>query len=68
MKRIIAPALCVMWIQGMNLWANGGKEASKDDYVIKVGIGISAGDYLKGEIYRVVEASSRVYKNHPAFL
>jgi NitT/TauT family transport system substrate-binding protein len=43
MKRFVVPVLCVFLIQGTNLWAGGGKEAAKDDYVIKVGIGITAG-------------------------
>ena len=40
MKRFIVPVLCVLLMQGTSLWAKGGKEAAKDDYVIKVGLGI----------------------------
>ncbi|MDR2069995.1 MAG: ABC transporter substrate-binding protein [Treponema sp.] len=43
MKRFIVVTLCVLLIQGMNLSAGGAKQASEDDYVIKVGIGITAG-------------------------
>jgi NitT/TauT family transport system substrate-binding protein len=43
MKRIIVLALCVLATQGMNLSARGSGQAAEEDYVIKVGIGITAG-------------------------
>jgi NitT/TauT family transport system substrate-binding protein len=45
MKRCIVLVIGVLMIQGMNLSARGTKDAAsgEDDYVIKVGIGITAG-------------------------
>jgi NitT/TauT family transport system substrate-binding protein len=43
MKRLGIFALCILLIQGMNLSARGANQASEDDYVIKVGIGVTAG-------------------------
>jgi NitT/TauT family transport system substrate-binding protein len=43
MKLCIVFALCVLLIQGMNLSANGANEVAEGDYVIKVGIGVTAG-------------------------
>jgi NitT/TauT family transport system substrate-binding protein len=47
MKKSIVLVICVLLIQGINLSAGGAKQAAPanvyDDYVIKVGIGITAG-------------------------
>jgi ABC-type nitrate/sulfonate/bicarbonate transport system substrate-binding protein len=47
MKRCIVLVICVLLIQGINLSAGGAKQGAPanvdDDYVIKVGIGITAG-------------------------
>ena len=35
-------AICVLMIQGVNLAAGGGRQTASEEYVLKVGIGITA--------------------------
>ena len=43
MKRWSMAAICVLMIQGVNLAAGGGRQTASEEYVLKVGIGITAG-------------------------